>query len=63
MPTKEWSACLLFGFIDTYCVSLNVIDPYKLIGSSTIRRCGLVSGSVSLWEKTLRSLWLKHLLA
>ena len=30
----------------TYCGTLNVIGPHKLLGSGTIRRCGLVGGRI-----------------
>lgn len=33
------------------CGSLNVIGPYKLLGSGTIRRCGLVEVGVALMEE------------
>ena len=48
------------------CGGLNGTGPHKLIGSGTIRRCGLGGGGVVLLEEVchfrgqaLRSLWLK----
>ena len=48
---------LLFRvIIFNQCGGLNMYDPHRImclnawsIGSGTIRRCGLVGGSVSLW--------------
>ena len=34
-----------------YCGSLNVIGPHKLIGSGTIRRCGLAGVGMVMSEE------------
>ena len=44
------------------CGGLNRYDPHRLmclnawpVGSDTIRRCGLVGGSVSLWRQSFKT--------
>ena len=41
----------VFMVFDKVCDSLNVIGPYKLIGSGITRRCGFVGVGMALLEE------------